>query len=90
MHSALDFFPDRRTEIFDLFLGNRSPDSIAAYEAKHAWGSQYPQALFGRLRDADEGAAAKHGNIHFAPPVAPLADLFNQREKCEHSAFLEM
>jgi hypothetical protein len=90
MHGAWNLSPDRRSEVLDLYIGDRSPLPLITHEAEYAWSPQYLQPLLCRLRDANEGIATKQWGFHLAPPVAPLADLLEKREKREDSLYLKL
>ena len=81
MHGTWDLSIDRRLEILDLFMGNRSSLLLISHKGKHARSPQYVQPLLCRLGDVDECIAAEHGNFDFAPPVGPLPDFVEQRKK---------
>ena len=88
---AHGIFPaDRRSEVLDLYIGDRSPLPLITHEAEYAWSPQYLQPLLCRLRDANEGIATKQWGFHLAPPVAPLVDLLEKREKREDSLYLKL
>jgi hypothetical protein len=90
MHDAREFSSDRRAEILDLFIGNRSPLSFTSHESEHTRGSQYLKALLNGLNHVDERITAKHWHFNLAPPVAPSMDLMENWKKGADSLALEL
>jgi hypothetical protein len=90
MLNARNLFSDRCLEILDLLIGDSGPAPLTANEAKHARRSQDLQPFTSVLRDTDKRIATEHRDFHVGPPVTPLADLFQKRQKCDDRAFTEL
>jgi hypothetical protein len=88
--NARNLFSDRCLEILDLLIGDGSPAPFTADEAKHPGRAQDFQPFTCLLRDTDKRIAIEHRDFHVGPPVTPLADLFQKRQKCDDRAFTEL
>jgi len=89
MRLAWNLLLENRAKIFDLLIGNRSPQAFSTHEAEHARRPQHFHSRVSRGRDSHEGIARKSWNLYFAPSVAPPVHLLEQRKESENILFLQ-
>ncbi len=87
IRNARNFMAYHYPKAFDLFIRNGSSLPLAPNEAKNPRRSQHLQPLLIRGNHAHESIAAEHRDFYLDPPVAPPADLAENREESTY-AFL--